>query len=376
MKNNEHPDHQSRGHAEFSPSSLKYVANCPAYKGRDGTSAAAEKGTRIHEALEVRDPSALHDEEEVAIYEQIVEMEAAFMANFAAVEEEHNEIQVDVDLGETETFGTCDRFLVLEGGADAVMADYKTGISLIDPPENNWQAMAYVVGAFQRFENIQNITFVFYIPLHHDSPFHTFTRSELPALQKKLMDVITAAERIRPKWENGAPELEECNPTQYCRFCTYEDRCPALGGLVLDVVQQVEPTTDVALDINNLDDPANLSKLYNIARTVENWAARIKQRTVQAAKEGVPLDGLRLKSMGKTRRVNDNQQLYNIADSFGVTSEELLAAATFSVSKTAKLVGAKAPRGEKRKAEDNFIDVCESKGILDTSEERYTIASQ
>ena len=59
------PDHTSRDHAEFSPSSLKYVAACSGYTGRSGTSAAAEKGTRIHEALEVRDPSALHDEEEL-----------------------------------------------------------------------------------------------------------------------------------------------------------------------------------------------------------------------------------------------------------------------------------------------------------------------
>lgn len=370
------PNHTDRGHAEFSPSSLKYVANCPAYKGREGTSAAAEKGTRIHEALEVRDPSALHDEEEVAIYDQILEMEQSFMANFPEISEELNEIQVDVDLGVTSTFGTCDRFLVLDGAKSAVMADYKTGISIIDPPESNWQAKAYVVGAFQAFPDVETITFVFYIPLHNDSPFHTFTREDLPSLQKELADVIVAAENTRPKWEDGAPELEECNPTQYCRFCTYEDRCPALGGLVLDVAKKVDPAADTELDIENLDDPANLSKLYNIARTVENWAARIKQRTVQAAKDGVPLDGLRLKSMGKTRRVNDNQTLYDIADSFGVSSDELISAATFSVSKTAKLVGAKAPRGEKRKAEDNFIDVCESKGILDTSEERFTVANQ
>ena len=62
------PDHANRGHAEFSPSSLKYVATCAGYKGREGTSAAAEKGTRIHEALEIRDPSALHDEDENDIY--------------------------------------------------------------------------------------------------------------------------------------------------------------------------------------------------------------------------------------------------------------------------------------------------------------------
>ena len=78
------PDHANRGHAEFSPSSLKYVAGCPGYKGLSGSSAAAEKGTRIHEALETRDPSALHDEEEVSIYDKIVDMETKFLEEFTA----------------------------------------------------------------------------------------------------------------------------------------------------------------------------------------------------------------------------------------------------------------------------------------------------
>ena len=123
----ETPDHTNRDHAEFSPSSLKYVAGCAGYDGRSGTNAAAEKGTRIHEALEVRDPSALHDEEELEIYEQIVQEEDSFNKSFFGdlEYEELNEIQVHVDLGDTSTWGTCDRFLV--AGDKAVMADYKTG---------------------------------------------------------------------------------------------------------------------------------------------------------------------------------------------------------------------------------------------------------
>ena len=55
-------DHSARAHATFGPSSLKYYAICGGYHGKDGTSAASEKGTRIHEALEVRNPDTLLDE--------------------------------------------------------------------------------------------------------------------------------------------------------------------------------------------------------------------------------------------------------------------------------------------------------------------------
>ena len=65
------PDHSSRGHAEFSPSSLKYVSKCAGFHGREGTNASAEMGTRIHEALEIFDPSALHNEHDKAYLKRV-----------------------------------------------------------------------------------------------------------------------------------------------------------------------------------------------------------------------------------------------------------------------------------------------------------------
>ena len=372
----EHPDHQSRGHAEFSPSSLKYVAACPAYEGKDGTSVAAERGTRIHEALEVRDPSALHDEEELAIYEQIVEMESAFMSNFGTVQDELNEIQVEIKLNDCETWGTCDRFLILEGGKRAVMADYKTGISIIDPPESNWQAKAYTIGAFQMHPEIEEITFVFYVPLHTASLHHTFKRADLDSLIAELSKVIKDGERIRPKWGEGTPQLEECTPSQYCRFCKHEDHCPALGGLVVEVAKKVDVDC-VSSDLDITDNsPANLAKLYNIAKIVENWAVKIKKVAMDAAKEGVELDGLRLRSMGKTKSVTDNKTLIALAEEMGISAEDVLEVANISLSKVAKLASANVGRGEKRHAEDNFVDACEQAGIIHLSDERFTLTDR
>ena len=369
------PDHSSRGHAEFSPSSLKYVASCAGYEGKDGTSAAAEMGTRIHEALEVRDSSALHNEQEADIYNQIVEMEDEFMGNFPPVKEEHNEIQVDVKLDGTETWGTCDRFLVLESGTEAVMADYKTGISIIDPPDKNWQAKAYAVGAFQKYEDIEKIVFVFYVPQHNDSLHHTFSRDDLAGLVQELSDVIKKGEEVRPKWAKGEIDLKDCTPTQYCRFCKHEDACPALGGLVLDVAKKLDSTIP-DVDLENIDDPARLSELFNIAKIVENWAARIKERTKEAALGGVELDGLKLRSMGRPKKITDNETLTKIAEEFGLEPSAVLELGSFPLSKIAKLVGSQAVKGEKKILERYFIDACESAGIIHTSDERFSIVSQ
>jgi len=361
------PDHKSRGHAEFSPSSLKYVAACAAYEGREGTSAAAEMGTRIHEALEVFDPSALHNEEELSIYEQIVDMEMDFMTNFPSIAEELNEIQVEVALDGTETWGTCDRFLILDGGKSAVMADYKTGISIIDPPEKNWQAKAYTIGAFQKYPDIEEITFAFYVPQHNATLHHTFKREELPTLVADLSRVIKAGEATRPKWESGTPELDECTPTQYCRFCKHEDVCPALGGLVINVAKKLD-TTLPDIDPNDIDNPARLSELFNIAKIVENWSISIKRKTLDALKDGQKLDGLKLRSMGRTRKISDNQSFVKIAQEYGIDLDTLLDQVTFPLAKVAKMVSSS--------DQQSFYSACEDAGIIETSDERHTVANQ
>ena len=88
--------HADRGHAEFSPSSLKYVAGCAAYHGKDGSSPAAEMGTRIHEALEVRDPAALQNEEELDLYNRCADMEDEFLADAFPPDEERTEFYMAV----------------------------------------------------------------------------------------------------------------------------------------------------------------------------------------------------------------------------------------------------------------------------------------
>jgi len=366
------PDHSSRGHAEFSPSSLKYLAGCGGYHGRDGTNAAAEMGTRIHAALEVHDPSALHNEEELSIYEQIIEMESAFMGNFPPVTEEHNEIQVDVELDGTGTWGTCDRFLILESG-EAVMADYKTGISIIDPPDKNWQAKAYTVGAFQKFPNIEKIVFVFYVPKHNASLHHTFNRTDVDGIVAELSDVIKKAEKTRPKWDSGTPSLGDLTPNVNCRFCRYEDSCPALGGLVIEVAKKINPQLP-DVDIEGTEDPEIVEQLWAIAKIVSNWADRFKKKAVALAKDGTEFPSLKLKSMGASRRIMDNESLLEVASEFGVSAEDVLKHANIPLAKLAKAVGDTAEKGGKRKLSDNFVDACEDAGIIETSDPRYTLS--
>lgn len=371
------PDsHSDRDHAEFSPSALKYIAGCSGFHGRSGTNAAAEKGTRIHEALEVENTSNLQSEEEISIYEQIMEEEKAFLANYAQsgrlLQEDFKEIQLTVELEGTETWGTCDRLTVFDDNT-AVQADYKTGISMIDPPEKNWQAQAYTVGSFQKFPELKEITFVFYVPVRNETLFHTFTRDDIPALVRKLSETIKKAEKVRPKWNGGTPELSDLTPTVNCRFCRHEDACPALGGLVVSVAKKIN-TELPDVDIDETDDPEVVEQLWVIAKMVSNWADRLKKRAVNMAKNGIEFPTLRLRNMGATKKVENNMGLVELAEQFGLDKDEVLETANLPLAKLAKVVGDKVPKEDRKKISQEFVDACVEQGIVTATQARHTLS--
>tara|TARA_R100001443_G_scaffold116619_2_gene137619 strand:- start:2219 stop:3340 length:1122 start_codon:yes stop_codon:yes gene_type:complete len=371
---NNQPDHSSRGHAEFSPSSLKYVAACSGYTGRSGTNAAAEKGTRIHEALEIRDPSALHNEEEVMLYEKTVEQEDNFLDEVIGDVEriDHNEIQVDVQLNGTQTWGTCDR-ITLYDDDKAVMGDYKTGISIIDEPTENWQAKAYSTGAFQKFQKLNEIIFVFYIPARNEVLSGTFTREGLSKVVKDLSYVIKSGELIRPQWEDDVPDIDRLNPNINCRFCKHEEKCPALGNVALEIAHRVSESAIPKTDIIDPKDPQTLEQLWSIAKIVTNWASRIKSVAVDEAKKGMEFPTLKLKSMGASRKCIDNQKLVELAKEFNLDEEDVIRFANFPLKKISDEVGRLAPDGEKGQRSRDFMDALTEASIIDVSETRYTL---
>ena len=366
--------HSERGHAEFSPSSLKYCAGCSGYKGREGTNAAAEMGTRIHEAIEINDPSNLQSEEEVSIFSEIIADQNEYLQNYAGKEltESHAEIILDIELKGTSTYGTCD-FLNVYEGKTGVLIDYKTGISVIDTPDKNWQSKAYTVGCFQRFPDLETIDFVFFIPQRNEILSHRFKREDLDQMIDELSAVILAAERVRPKWDKGRPELSELTPTVNCRFCKFEDVCPALGGLVVDVAKKINPQLP-DVDLDSVTDPFVVEDLWAIAKIVSAWADRFKKRAVELAKDGVEFPNLRLKSTGGTRKITDNQTFLNIASEYGVGTEDILAQVNLPLAKIAKAVGSSADRGEKQKIADEFIAQCETAGIVEKSPPRQSLS--
>jgi len=367
--------HADRGHAEFSPSALKYIAKCSGYHGKDGTSPAAEKGTRIHEALEVRDPSSLKDDGEVSIYDQIVREEDAFLLaarGSSTVQEDHMEIALNIKLNDgLTTWGTCDRLTIFDDQT-AVQADYKTGVSKIDPPETNWQAWAYTIGAFQAFEDLTEITFVFYVPQRDVTLYHTFKRRDIGALQAAITSVTKAAALTRPKWEGGTPDINTLKPTAHCIYCKHEGACPALGGLAISVASKLDSNLP-EFEIGAVDNPIELEKMFAVSSTLSKWAETIRKKAIEVAKEGTEYDNFTLRSLGSSRRISDHGKLIELATNYGITEENLLEVAALTVTKVAKCLAA---NGVESKKVEEFLDACEEKSIITRTSERWTLSEK
>lgn len=375
------PDHSERAHAVFGPSSLKYYAKCAGYHGRDGTNPAAEMGTRIHEALEVRDPSALQSEQEHELYETMLKdelevFEQVFHGSPSTVILREHRLTLDLPTVRTPTFGTSD--IVAYDGDVGLQVDYKSGVSKIDEVRGNWQAKAYVVGMFQMFPFINRINFVFLIPQRKEILADSFTRDELPRLVQEISDVICVAETIRPKWDNGAPDIDELGPSTNCRYCRHEDTCPALGAVAVAVARKYNPLglPDGPIDSTNLDDPQVIGKLFVVAKILEDWASGIKRKAVLLAESGVEFDDLKLRSMGSLKKTVDNAGLVVLAQQHGLTADEIIAAANITMNQLSEAIGQKAARGMKTSAIRSFEEDALDRGVVEIGPVRHTLSSK
>jgi hypothetical protein len=373
-------DHSERAHAEFGPSSLKYVSICAGYHGKDGNNAASEKGTRIHEALEVRDPSALVDEDEVQIYERMVaEEDEVFQNVFGGIDGVtiNREMRLVLDLDcTTPTFGTSD--IVAWKGSVGLQVDYKTGISKIDEPRKNWQSKAYVLAAFQMYPELEVIHFAFLIPKRDEILVGTFNRSELDDLRNEISAVIKKAETTRPKWDSKTIDIDDLNPSVNCRFCRHEEHCPALGAVAIEVAKRYRPDLlpDGPIASGDVDDPSTIEKLYVVAKIVENWASGIKHKATGMAHDGVEFETLKLKSMGALKKTLEKNYLAQIAIKHGLELNEIIEAADLTMGQLSKALYDKAPKGKKSFVVDSFEKEAIDLGVVEVGSTRYTLSSR
>jgi superfamily II DNA or RNA helicase len=344
-------------HAEHGPSSLKYKEICPSWRNREGKNWASEKGDRIHEAMEFDDPSKCANDEERSIYE-LLQGYVAQICKGRQVTKDFREVKIQIDLGAgRNTFGTCDRFITYANGvADAI--DYKTGFGAIDDAEINIQGQAYVLGLFQKFTDIQEITMYFLVPARDEVSMHTYKRSDMGGIKLRVSTVIERAQL------GGV-----FNPQAgVCDYCGNQARCTALAEKALLIAKRYDTEGLVIPDSvrgSEQDDPEKVSDLLTLVPIIESWATGVRKRaTEMAVDQGLELPGFKVIEMTKPRTITSALGAYEAVKDSVDLRDFLSAVDKVSVTKLEDIFAQKAARGTKAKTRAALEGKLRDLGVL------------
>lgn len=329
-------------HAEFNPSSLAMFEKCPGFRNRNEETEQSKKGTRIHHALEKNLIDELHEDER-----PIAQRCQNFLDQLIAdhlpklPDKDYREIMVHIDLGaDLTTFGTCDRLLIY--GDYGYMIDFKSGFREITDAEQNAQGFAYVIGAFQKFPQLQKIEFTFLIPSRDEISYHEFTRADLPEMILRLNTIIRRAMADDPETYNPQPEL--------CEYCSRQATCPKLTKKALPILQKLTTglpvPTEVLVDATR---PEDIPKLLRLAPLMEEWAKGVRAAALRLnLEDGIDIAGFNRFEKSTPRSITSVLGAWDIVKAKGVTFEEFLTACgKVSAPDLDDLVSSKAGKGKK-----------------------------
>jgi hypothetical protein len=376
-----HPDHSSRGHHPQGPSQLKALKLCSGFENRPGTTAAAEMGTRIHEGLEVRDPSNLESELEIELYDKCIGAEDRLIADYFGEEkyERHNELPLTISLNNgLETWGTGDVLCISESGMKGLQIDYKSGRMKVDDAKDNYQAWGYKNGAYERFPKLETLRFIFLAPQINWINWHDFGPESVDIDRQLITTIVHSSIETRKMWADGSisKNPERLTPNDHCSFCRHSQYCPSINGVLLDFAESSGIQVPDYVDINHLDDPGEVSKLYGLTKLLEPLLDKIKKAAVSMAQEGEVLPGWELRSMGSKRQAADNKKFWEYAADSGITLEDLLENVNIPVAKFRDILKDKAERGQKAKAAKEFEERGVDMGVIVFGKERFTLRNE
>lgn len=263
-------------------------------------------------------------------------------------------------------FGTVDRVII--NGTHVDIADFKFGRGAIDDPEINIQGQAYLLGVMDKYPHLETATIHFIIPRRDEVLTHDYTRADMENIRLRINMIVELAML-------EAPDLRP--NTEACRYCKHKLSCGALAEKMLPLAKKyAESVADFELNLwdsyspAEIEDPAVLSKMLNVAQVVDKWAAAAKAQALKlAVEEGTEIPGYNLHYRNASLKISNGQAAYDALEDV-LTPEEFMAACNVSMSGLAKAYGAKLPHGEKNKARGRVEEKLESCGVLPPEEAR------
>lgn len=279
------PDHAVRTHHKYGMSKLGYLHACPGFTSTDGSSEAAEQGTRLHEIMDLlierykaeKRPlldllsdfckdNALDDDERFLLVYCIRILDEWI----TSAKEIVNEIRVFIinPDGSELNHGHLDLLFIFN--ETALLIDYKFGWLPVPPAPSNLQGRGYALGVFSKFPRLQKIAVMFIQPKISLVSKTIFNRSEVPEMYRSIKETIDRAELVQ---RDPAGTEAMLNPSDYCNYCALarEGRCPAKIKQLRSTAAALRPGLDFqAFDVDRIDTPERAAKVRYAIEMMES----------------------------------------------------------------------------------------------------------
>lgn len=349
-------NHTERKHAKWSPSTLDKRRLCLNYTPSPfSTNAAAEKGTRIHEALDIEDPSGLLTDEEVELYEKCLKYQNE------TIPEDYTIIKEPLlETGRESTWGYADLTAHNPEKTIGFVEDWKTGYNLVNPPEDNFQAISYTLGMFNKYPDMKECGTSFYFPALEVDLQYTFKREDFFNNQVvKLYKLLDDLER-------------DDNPytphPSACEYCAIKATCPAMNNTNHSLLPEVfEPN----LSPEEINDPEKIQAIYYALPTMKAWIKAFEQHVIEVRKDN-DLEGIDLINKSGSTSIEDLDSVLDLAKEYGVTDEEIHEVIKINLGDIEKLVYNSAkPKYKKLTKEDFRMKLLEGGFISQKEDTQY-----
>ena len=351
-----------RPHHPFSPSWLQSGEACPCYRSRDSKHERTIAGTIAHQASEKQeDDNRLSDDDALAVAECLDFYDSRVAAlraqSGSLVEGSETYLPID-DLVfpdcEATTAGYADRWLYAPDMRYAEIIDWKFGMWPVEAAKNNLQGMAYAMGIFRKFPDVESVRVFFKQPHIQYLTDHTFTRADLSEIYLRIQTIVARARIARAKcaagdWSDARPAYPLCN------FCDNLGRCEKVLEFACKVGHKFHPL-GIPADITPslIQDSQNTKLAMELASTLKIWCDAFKRQVNDRVMRGdaVVPEGYMLQTMQKREMVD--LSLYREAALKFLSKRDFEDCLDTTFSAVEKKIMAKAARGSKKEAVEEF----------------------
>jgi len=300
----------------LSPSVLECVEACPRYESApsDESSDVATEGTLLHKAMETGDTTGL-DDDQLELVERCKEYTR---------DDEGAEIFRELKVTMCGLRGTVDYFA--KRGKKGRMIDYKFGRIPVTPAGKNGQLQSYVLGLFERFDDLEEVEAELVMPRLDDVTIHTYRRSDMASVVDRIAAVMARLHM---------PNARENPVEKACRYCARKAFCQALSELASTVctgvsgmqLPEVYKPGEMVL-------PEDRAKAQVLSYILEDWAKQVRKENVKAALEnGVEIPGFEVRHRAGSPRINQPDAAFEMMkERFGLSLHEFLSACTVKVT--------------------------------------------